>query len=147
MNTAVEVAEIRQLMAEREAAMRAGDADRLVARYALEIVKFNLAPPLRHAGLEAHDADLVRAWLAGFAGPVDYEIRDLAVVAGEDIAYCHSLNRLSATPRGSEQGFTLWFRATVCLRKIDGAWWITHEHSSTPFYMDGSFRAALDLEP
>lgn len=24
---------------------------------------------------------------------------------------------------------------------------ITHEHNSTPFYMDGSDKAALDLQP
>ncbi len=24
---------------------------------------------------------------------------------------------------------------------------ITHEHSSVPFYMDGSFKAAIDLKP
>lgn len=151
MNTPVEstaaVAEIRQLMTDREAAMKSGDADTLVARYTPEVLKFDLAPPLLHAGPEARDADRVRGWLASFDGPVDYEIRDLAVTAGADIAYCHSLNRLSATPRGSDRSFTLWFRATVCLRKIDGTWWITHEHNSTPFYMDGTLRAALDLEP
>ena len=35
----------------------------------------------------------------------------------------------------------------VGLRRIDGAWRITHRHDSTPFYMDGSYRAATDLEP
>jgi ketosteroid isomerase-like protein len=36
---------------------------------------------------------------------------------------------------------------TLCFRKIDGEWRITHEHESVPFYMDGSVRAAVDLEP
>ena len=26
-------------------------------------------------------------------------------------------------------------------------WKIMHEHSSVPFYMDGSFKAAVDLKP
>ncbi|MFD0204902.1 MULTISPECIES: nuclear transport factor 2 family protein [Saccharothrix] len=43
--------------------------------------------------------------------------------------------------------FDLWFRSTVCLRRVDGVWRIAHEHTSTPFYMDGSFSAALDLTP
>jgi PhnB protein len=30
---------------------------------------------------------------------------------------------------------------------VRGAWKIVHEHSSTPFYMDGSYRAAVDLKP
>ena len=37
--------------------------------------------------------------------------------------------------------------ATVCPRKVDGTWRITQEHNSTPFYMDGSFKAAVDLQP
>jgi ketosteroid isomerase-like protein len=51
------------------------------------------------------------------------------------------------TPHGAGDSFDLWFRATVCLRKLGGTWWITHEHKSTPFYMDGSFKAAVDLQP
>ena len=30
---------------------------------------------------------------------------------------------------------------------LAGTWKIAHEHTSVPFYMDGSFRAAVDLEP
>jgi len=140
-------AQIRQLIAEQETAMRAKDAERLIARYTPEAVKFDLAPPLRHTGAEVHDVDRLRSWFSGFDGPIEYEIRDLSVTAGEDVAFCHSLNRLSATPRGTTYRFNLWFRATVCLRKVDGGWRIAHEHNSTPFYMDGSFRAALDLQP
>jgi PhnB protein len=41
----------------------------------------------------------------------------------------------------------IWIRATVCLRRIEGEWKIAHEHTSVPFYMDGSARAAVDLKP
>jgi ketosteroid isomerase-like protein len=41
----------------------------------------------------------------------------------------------------------MWLRETLCFRKIDGKWKITHEHESVPFYMDGSFKAAVDLKP
>ena len=140
-------AQIRHLISEREAAMRARDAERLVSHYAPEVVSFDLAPPLQHSGPEVLDASARRNWFAGFDGPIGFEIRDLSVTAGEDVAFCHSLNRLTTTPRGAPRSFTLWFRATVCLRKIDGAWRITHEHNSTPLYMDGSLRAALDLQP
>ena len=43
--------------------------------------------------------------------------------------------------------FDMWNRATIGFRRIDGRWLITHLHSSVPFYMDGSFRAAVDLKP
>ena len=38
-------------------------------------------------------------------------------------------------------------RMTACYRKISGRWLITHEHVSVPFYMDGSYKAAVDLKP
>lgn len=139
--------QIRRLMAELATAMRERDAERLVSHYTPETVKFDLAPPLVHAGPEVLDATGVRNWFAGFDGPIHFEIQDLTVTVGEDLAFCHSLNRLASTPHGAPDGFELWFRATVCLRKVDGAWWITHEHKSTPFYMDGSFKAAVDLRP
>jgi ketosteroid isomerase-like protein len=38
-------------------------------------------------------------------------------------------------------------RATVGLRKIGEGWKVTHEHTSVPFYMDGTDRPAFDLRP
>jgi len=119
--------------------MRERDAERFVAHYAPQIVKFDLPPPLVYTGPQTCDAGALRAWFASHpGGPVAYEIRDLTVAVGGDVAFCHSLNHL---------GNALWFRSTIGLRKIDGAWRVTHEHNSTPFYMDGSDKAALDLQP
>jgi ketosteroid isomerase-like protein len=140
-------AQIRQLVSGREVAMRARDAERIISSYPPDVVKYDLAPPLLRADADARDVNRLRSWFAGFDGPIEYEIRDLKIAAGGDLAFCHSLNRLSATPRGMGQPFSLWFRATLCLTKIEGRWSISHEHNSTPFYMDGSLRAALDLEP
>jgi hypothetical protein len=41
-------------------------------------------------------------------------------------------------------------RATACLAHQSGDWKIAHEHTvhtSVPFNMDGSYRAAIDLTP
>jgi ketosteroid isomerase-like protein len=51
---------------------------------------------------------------------------------------------MATTTNGSK--VELWFRQTLGFRKIDGQWRITHEHSSVPFYMDGSYKAAVDLK-
>ena len=40
----------------------------------------------------------------------------------------------------------MWVRATVCYRKIDGTWMVTHEHNSVPFDVE-SGKASLDLKP
>lgn len=135
---------IRELMAARQTAMTARDAAALAAQYAPEAVAFTLAPPLVHHG---EDVAAREKWFASFDGPIEYSTRDLEITVGEDLAYCHALTYLSATPQGMPQKFELWFRSTVCFRKQDGDWRITHVHDSTPFHMDGTFRAALDLRP
>jgi ketosteroid isomerase-like protein len=75
-----------------------------------------------------------------------YEVRDFSVTTGDDIAFCHGFVRISGTKTDGGEN-SVWARQTLCLRKIDGAWKITHEHTSVPFYMDGSFKAAVDLAP
>lgn len=137
--SAADEGQIRAVIADRAAAIRERDAERFVAHYAPQIVKFDLPPPLAYTGTEARDTEALRAWFASHpGGPIDYQIRDLTVTAGGDVAFCHSLNQL---------GGALWFRSTIGLRKTGGQWRITHEHNSTPFYMDGSDKAALDLQP
>jgi ketosteroid isomerase-like protein len=136
-------AEIRGVVGELETAMRAGDAKAVVALYPPGAVRYDLAPPLRHTGAEVHDVDGLQSWFDGFGGSVGYEVHDLAVTAGGDVAFAHSLNRMY-DPDGR---FELWFRATYGLVRTDGRWLLAHEHTSTPFHMDGSFRAAVDLQP
>ena len=48
---------------------------------------------------------------------------------------------------GQHESIEVWYRSTFGLRRIEGSWRIAHRHDSTPFYMDGSFRAATDLKP
>ncbi|HKN57171.1 MAG TPA: nuclear transport factor 2 family protein [Amycolatopsis sp.] len=139
--------QIRELMAAREVAMAARDAEAITADYTADVVAFTLAPPLVTEPADVLDVEQRRAWFDGFEGPIEYEIRDLEIVVSGDIAYSHGLNRLSTTPKGAPAGFDLWFRATVCFRKEDGRWKISHVHDSTPFYMDGTLRAAVDLKP
>ncbi len=141
----VDVDEVRELVARRAEAMRAGDAVALAADYLPGAVAFTMAPPLAHRGLT--DPGSLREWFATFDSAVDYEVRDLEVVAEGDVAFCHSLNRMSALPKGYPERFDLWFRSTVCLRRVDGVWRIAHEHTSVPFHMDGSFSAAVGLTP
>jgi ketosteroid isomerase-like protein len=137
---------IRELMAERQSAMRARDAERVVAGCAPEVVIFDLAPPLRRVTSAVDEVEALRQWFATFDDTFDFEIRDLAVTVDGDVAFCHSLNRMGTREDGPEQ-FQLWFRATYGLRRLDGEWRITHLHESSPFHMDGSFTAATELRP
>ncbi len=138
--------EIRAVLAERERAVRTRDADALGALFTDDLVTFSLAPPLESQG---RDVEGLRAWLATFDGAIEFEITQAVVETDGDIAFVHSLNRLSSTPKGHDIPFALWFRSTLGLRRVDGRWLIAHDHGSTPFDMDPSsgFRAAIDLTP
>ncbi|WP_033292996.1 YybH family protein [Amycolatopsis jejuensis] len=136
--------EIRTLLAERTAAMHAKDPERLVAGYTDDAVKFDLAPPLRNTGASA---EFLTQWFSSFGSPVSYTYHDEDITVSGDLAVVTALAKMSAVPQGMSEPFTLWFRSTLALRHTDSGWRIAHEHNSTPFHMDGSFRAAVDLQP
>ncbi len=142
-----DVTEIRQVLAGQVAAMRAGDAQALVDAFTGDAVTATLAPPLVNPTSVVRDAAAVRAWMATFDGPIDYETRDMAIEVGGDVAFAYGVSRMTAVPKGGTESFTLWFRATWCLRRVEGRWLMAHQHQSVPFSMDGSLRACVDLEP
>ncbi len=144
-NKAIDEAQIRQLIAGWVKAVRAKDINGLMDYYAPDILLFDLAPPLEYRGTDANRQNW-EDWFATFQGPVGYEIRDLSITAGDEVAFCHSLNRIIGTRTDGEE-IDVWVRATVGFRKTDGKWKVTHEHASVPFYMDGSNKAALELKP
>jgi uncharacterized protein (TIGR02246 family) len=137
-------AEIRTLIDTQVKAVRTKDVGELLASYAPDVLVFDLVNPLQYRG---SDALRKRAseWLSSFEGPVGYEVQDLRITAGDDIAFCHSLNRVSATTTQGRKIDMSW-RATLCWRKIEGKWRVTHGHSSVPFDM-ASGKASLDLKP
>lgn len=134
---------VRAVIEQWAEAVRRKDADAVVSFGAPDYLHFSLAPPLIDAGTGTPGLE---GWFQTWDGPLELELRDLTVVAGDSVAFTHSLNRLAGNKEG-EGRQELWFRHTFGLRKLDGAWKIVHEHESVPFYMDGSMRAAVDLQP
>ena len=137
-----EIDEIQGIIAAIAAAHRAKDAAAIARHYAPDAVIADLAPPLVRRGL---DRDATQAWLDGWDGPVELTTRDLAIEADGDLAVCHGLQHTRATRAGEEVAW--WSRLSIAFKRTPAGWRIVHEHSSVPFYMDGSFRAAVDLEP
>jgi uncharacterized protein (TIGR02246 family) len=116
------------------------DADAIVEAYAPDAVIFDLSPPLRRRGMTR---DSVAAWLASWDGPIQIDARDVDLAVDGDLAFVSALNRMRGRQGGEDQD--MWYRTTMGLRRIGGRWRIVHDHSSVPFYMDGSYRAAVDL--
>jgi PhnB protein len=133
---------IRNLIDQRAAALRARDVDGIVSCRTADYVQYSLAPPLSHV----YDAGDLSVWFATWRGPIGSEFRDLTIVVSGDSAYSFGLSRMTGTKTSGDE-VDLWFRETLAFRKVGGRWKIAHEHSSVPFYMDGSFRAAVDLKP
>jgi ketosteroid isomerase-like protein len=124
------------------------DAEGLMSLYAPGVVSYMLAPPLQQAPDTAYGhVEGLRRWFATFAEPVRIIHRNPVVTVDGTVAFVHTLASMSSTKVGAADGFTFWFRSTFGLRRLDGTWRIAHRHDSTPFYMDGSFRAAVDLQP
>jgi ketosteroid isomerase-like protein len=144
---------IRDIINDGNKALYAKNADRLFAHLAKDVVSFDLAPPLQIAGDAARNKAGTEAWFQTWKGPIGWETRDLKVVVSGDIAFTYGLSHITGTkvdgPETREHGphIDIWIRSTNCLRKIDGAWKIVHSHSSVPYHMDGSNRAAIDLKP
>ncbi|GHO60299.1 YybH family protein [Ktedonobacter robiniae] len=137
-------AEIKRAIEHYVEALRAKDLDGVMAIYAPELVSFDIVPPLQYVGADAYR----KHWgdgISSIPGPINYEIVDLSITVGDDVAFAHSFNRLTATmPNGQKIGN--WLRWTACFQKIDGKWLIVHMQASVPVDM-ATGKAVLDLKP
>jgi ketosteroid isomerase-like protein len=120
------------------------DAAAIVAPYADNAIVCDLAPPLVHQGM---DLQVKQAWLDTWDGPIERESRDFKFTVSGDFAFGHGYFRLGGSPKSAGRRISFWMRATLCLQREGNAWKIVHEHTSVPFYMDGSLRPAFDLQP
>ena len=134
---------IRSLIDQHVKALYAKDAQAVITCLAPDYVPFTLAPPLVSTMTSTEEYE---SWFATWQGPIGTEIRDLAIAVSGDLGISHSLNMMSGRSASGHE-VKLWYRQTLSFRKVNGAWKIAHEHTSVPFYMDGSFRAAIDLKP
>ena len=138
-------AQVRAIIEDYAEGLRKKDADRCVAHYADDVLQFDLAPPLENHGKETARKNLAE-WFKTFDGPIGVEISELKITEAADAAFASCLNHISGKSIHGEKN-DHWVRVTIGFQKTDGKWLVTHEHVSVPFYMDGSFKAALDLKP
>ncbi|MBO0790494.1 MAG: nuclear transport factor 2 family protein [Ktedonobacteraceae bacterium] len=137
-------AEIKRVIEGGVEAIRAKDLDGVMSMYAPDLVSFDVVPPLQYVGADVYRKHWGGAF-SSFPGPIDYEMADLSITVGDDVAFAHSFNRLSGT-MSTGQKFGSWLRWTACFRKINGTWLITHMQVSAPVDMETG-RAVLDLKP
>ncbi len=136
--------QIQHIVRQQEQAIRNKDIETSMTPYSSNTLSFDLVNSLQKVGIDAC-RERLQIWLAQFPGPISYEIENLAITAGEDIAYSHSINHINGSLSSGDVINMRW-RATVCYQKIDGQWLIIHEHGSIPFDPE-SGKALMDLKP
>ena len=94
--------EIRQRIHRWLEALRAMDLEGVMSFYAPDIVSFDIVPPLRHGGAKAKEKNWMDVF-ATYERPLGYEIRDLTLIVGHDVAFGHSLNRVSGTSKNGNR--------------------------------------------
>ncbi|HEY4049086.1 MAG TPA: nuclear transport factor 2 family protein [Acidobacteriaceae bacterium] len=140
----VDEAEIRELIKNRVDAVSIKDVKKAMASVESNVLLFDVVNPLQSSGLETL-RKRAEQWFSSFDGPIGFETRDLNIVTGDDVAFSHSLNRVKARTINGQK-LEMWWRSTVCYRRMDGKWMVTHEHNSVPFD-PGTGKASLDLQP
>ena len=126
----VNEAAIRELVQSWARAVRAKDLDGILANHSTDILMFDVPPPLQSKGIEAYK----KTWELFFSwsnDPVVFDIKDMNIIAGSDVAFVAALMRCAGTEKNGER-IELEFRLTIGLRRIGDQWMVLHEHHSIP---------------
>ena len=124
-------AQIRNLIEGWADAVRAQDVESMMSSYAPDVISFDAVGGLQIIGSKA-TRKRAEEWVSSFRAPIGYVTRDLAITAGHDVAFSHSLNQVKGTTKDGNL-VDMWIRATIGFRKVEGQWLVTHEHISVPF--------------
>jgi uncharacterized protein (TIGR02246 family) len=129
-------ADIRGLVDRFVAAFKAKDVDAIMKVYAPDrtLVVFDVVPPRQYVGAAAYRKDW-QTFLDSLDGPVTVDLTDLDIGADRNLAYSHSIQRVTGTDKhGKKVDLTL--RVTDVYRKMRGRWFVVHEHVSVPVDLD-----------
>ncbi|MGY1625048.1 YybH family protein [Geodermatophilus sp. SYSU D00965] len=124
-------AAIRDLVTRWAEAVHTGDLDAVLADHAEDVVVFDVPPPDDGVrGLAAY-REIWPAFFAWQRQGASFELVELDVTAGSDVAYAHALLRCG-TPEELAEAPGRRLRLTLGLRREDGRWVVAHEHHSFP---------------
>ncbi len=123
--------QIRALIQRWADAVHAADLETVIADHAEDIVMFDVPPP--EEGVRGIDAyrDVWPPFFEWQRGGAAFEIVELEVSAGDDVAFAWALLRCG-TPDELEADPANLLRLSIGLRKEDGRWVVAHEHHSFP---------------
>jgi ketosteroid isomerase-like protein len=95
-----------------------------------DVVIFDVLSPMKYESAESYRRSWDE-WQPEAQGEGQFDLEDLRVTAGTDVAFAYCFIRCGGTmPDG--RSFEDLVRATFCLRKIEEFWKISHQHISKP---------------
>jgi uncharacterized protein (TIGR02246 family) len=118
---------IRGIIENWAAAVRAVDMDGILANHTGDILMYDVPEPLFSRGMDAYRATWELFFKYSKGGPGSFDIVELAVTAGSDVAFATAILEIVGTR----------LRLTIGLRKENGRWLIAHEHHSYAAKLDG----------
>src|SRR5690349_15803020 len=97
---------VRRQIAAIAEAIATKDIEAFKQIYAADMVSYDIDPPLQHVGIEAK----LKNWTNVFTHfeTVTYEIRDLTVVGGVDLAFGYAFARLHGTLQNGTATPGMW---------------------------------------
>lgn len=148
MDTAASVVssedQVRNLLFSWARAVRAKDVEAITSHYTSDVVAFDAISRLRVGGIDGYRQHW-EACIDLCDGTKTFEIRDLAIETGGDVAFGHYLGRCGGTDAHGEER-SCWMRGSVGCRRTEGQWRIAHEHVSAPFDLETG-QVLNDLQP
>jgi len=121
---------IQELLNQWADATRLGKQDEVLTSHAPDVTIFDVLPPLKYEGTDAYRQSWDE-WQPIVEEPGLFALHDLKITTGQDVAFAYGLIHCGGThPDG--RTFEDWVRATFCLCKQEGRWFIVHQHISVP---------------
>jgi ketosteroid isomerase-like protein len=122
--------QVRSVLEKWAEATRQNRKNEVLLNHAPDLVIFDVLPPMMYDSAEAYRRSWAD-WQPEVQGESRFDFENLTITAGTDIAFAHSFIRCGGSmPDG--RTFEDLVRATFCLRKVAGAWKVTHQHVSKP---------------
>src|SRR5215475_6110850 len=119
-NRTTDEAVIRELVENWARAVRAKDLDGILANHSMDMLMFDVPPPMQSKGIEAYRKtwDLFFSWSDD---PVVFDIKDIDITAGTDVAFVAALMCWNGEERGENR------------TRVSSDYWSTQDRRS----MDG----------
>ena len=120
--------QIRQIIANWAKAVNGKDIKGILAHHSNDVLLFDVIGPVQSKGIGAYKQSWEQQFFPWYGEDGKFEIDELEVFAGDDVAFCHGIIYCGGTANG--QKMNLQIRLTIGLQKIDGEWMVVHEHHS-----------------